>query len=116
MRSVVAELQKACGHPHLLQDFRPAEAPSLARRIAASGKLRVLDELLPRLRAAGQRVLLLCHSNAVRAVTFVCCPARVLAPAPAPTAPRACTLCAAAIAGYVRAATDHMHLLMRRML
>ena len=66
MRSVVAELQKACGHPHLLQDFRPADTPPLAKRVAASGKLRVLDELLPRLRAAGQRVLLLCHSNAVR--------------------------------------------------
>ena len=72
MRSVVAELQKACGHPHLLQDFRPADAPPLARRIAASGKLRVLDALLARLRAAGQRVLLLCHSNAVRGACSAC--------------------------------------------
>ena len=67
MRSVIAELQKGCGHPHLLQDFRPADTPPLARRIAASGKLAVLDALLRRLHAAGQRVLLLCHSNAVRA-------------------------------------------------
>lgn len=68
MHNVVAELRQLCSHPHLLPDFRLQEAPSLAERLAASGKLQLLHQLLPRLRAAGQRVLLLSHSNVVRSL------------------------------------------------
>lgn len=65
MHNVAAELRKVCNHPHLVPDFRPQDSPSLVERVAASGKLQLLDQLLPRLRAAGQRVLLLSQSNTV---------------------------------------------------
>lgn len=63
MRSVVAELRKVCTHPCLIQDFEqaPASGPAavLAERLAASGKLQLLDRLLQLLKADGHKVLLL---------------------------------------------------------
>ena len=72
MYNVVAELRKLCDHPHLVPDFRPQDTPGLAERLAAAGKLQLLDQLLPRLQAAGQRVLLLSHSNLVRLLASAC--------------------------------------------
>ena len=66
MHNVVAELRNVCNDPHLGGDSRPADNTSLAERLAASGKVQLLDKLLSRLQAARQRVLLLCQSNAVR--------------------------------------------------
>ena len=66
MHNVVSELLGVCNDSHLGTDARPTEHTSIADRVAASGKVQLLDKLLPRLQVAGQRVLLLCQSNAVR--------------------------------------------------
>ena len=51
---------QVCDHPFLLPDFEPTTAGS-AGALAASGKLVVLDKLLPHLHSHNHSVLLLSH-------------------------------------------------------
>ena len=55
------ELRKLCGHPYLLNDVEPkslSEAEGVRAFVEASGKLKMLASMLPKLKAAGHRVLI----------------------------------------------------------
>ena len=57
--NIVAELKKVCNHPYLFPGAESsAEADVLGALVRNSGKMRLLDALLARLRAAGRRVLI----------------------------------------------------------
>eukprot|EP00915_Cephaloidophora_sp_WS-2016_P005689 GHVH01007539.1.p1 GENE.GHVH01007539.1~~GHVH01007539.1.p1 ORF type:complete len:1527 (-),score=279.53 GHVH01007539.1:475-4848(-) len=57
LQNMVMELKKVCNHPYL--SFPPDDRESKLKNIAnSSGKLSLLDELLPRLKAMGSRVLI----------------------------------------------------------
>ncbi|UPR01886.1 SNF2-like ATP-dependent DNA helicase [Chloropicon primus] len=54
------QLRKACIHPYLFLDsmYPPYEPEDPAELVRASGKFHLLDRVLPKLKAAGHRVLL----------------------------------------------------------
>jgi hypothetical protein len=54
MNNVMMHLRKCCNHPYLFQDRYTVDEAM----VRASGKLELLDRLLPKLKAAGHRVLL----------------------------------------------------------
>ena len=70
LRNVLMQLRKACVHPYLVrgvedadEEARRGDAPDTAsaradRLVAASGKLALLDRMVPRLIAGGHRVLI----------------------------------------------------------
>jgi hypothetical protein len=67
LRNIVMELRKCCNHPYLIrgveeietQDLIPSGEESLMRHLVeASGKLVLVDKLLPVLREKGHRVLI----------------------------------------------------------
>jgi SNF2 family DNA or RNA helicase len=50
------QLRKACNHPYLfLNEYEPMDQEEL---VTASGKMMILDNVLPKLKATGHRVLL----------------------------------------------------------
>ncbi|KAG5175317.1 P-loop containing nucleoside triphosphate hydrolase protein [Tribonema minus] len=57
LMNLLLQLRKVCNHPYLLADFEGDDGGAEAL-VAASGKLQLLDRMLPRLRADGHRVLL----------------------------------------------------------
>ena len=71
LQNAAMHLRKVCAHPYLFLDrlqppYAPADAAELVR---ASGKLALLDDALPKLRATGHRVLL--FSQMTRALDVV---------------------------------------------
>uniref|UniRef100_A0A7S2ZJK9 Uncharacterized protein n=1 Tax=Rhodosorus marinus TaxID=101924 RepID=A0A7S2ZJK9_9RHOD len=61
LKNILMELRKCCNHPFLVSDTEPADlAPEQRLRmlINSSGKLQLLDRMLPRLKEQGRRVLL----------------------------------------------------------
>ena len=62
--NVAIQLRKVCNHPYLLRGVEDKEVNHLAENeyletfIKASGKMVLLDKLLPKLRAGGHRVLI----------------------------------------------------------
>jgi SWI/SNF-related matrix-associated actin-dependent regulator of chromatin subfamily A member 5 len=63
LQNLCMQLRLVCGHPEMLLDDEhapqdDAPAPSLPEFVAASGKLKVLDRLLARLKPAGNRVVI----------------------------------------------------------
>jgi len=89
-----------CAHPYLFLDrLQPPYAPAdPAELVRASGKLALLDAALPKLRAAGHRVLLFSQARPAAGAQLRAwgrvrvhgrgAPGRP-APAPAPSAPEA---------------------------
>lgn len=56
LQNAAMHLRKACNHPYLfLPEYEPEDPEELVR---ASGKLELLDRILPKLKATGHRVLL----------------------------------------------------------
>ncbi|KAK9805875.1 hypothetical protein WJX73_000130 [Symbiochloris irregularis] len=56
---ILMDLRKCCNHPLLLDDARFAgPSPPVAKLVADSGKLRLLDRMLAKLRAEGHRTLI----------------------------------------------------------
>ena len=63
---------QACNHPYLVPDCEPGETginPQAEQKalVAASSKMALLHRLLPKLKAAGRRVLLLSQMTKVAA-------------------------------------------------
>ncbi|KAJ8905446.1 hypothetical protein NDN08_001953 [Rhodosorus marinus] len=61
LKNVLMELRKCCNHPYLVSDTEPADlGPEQRLRMLtnSSGKLQLLDRMLPRLKEQGRRVLL----------------------------------------------------------
>ena len=64
--NVMMQLRKCCNHPYLLEGVEELELAGVAplpevihsKLIAASGKLVLIDKLLPRLRSEGHKVLI----------------------------------------------------------
>ena len=57
------QLRKCTNHPYLFEEADPG--PTDERLVEASGKLRVLDRLLPKLQAAGHRCVLFSQFTSV---------------------------------------------------
>lgn len=73
------QLRKACNHPYLfLNEYEPMDPEEL---VTASGKMMILDNVLPKLKATGHRVLL--FSQMTRVLDIL----QVLAPPPLPFSP-----------------------------
>lgn len=62
LNNVVMQLRKVCNHPYL---FSPEGYHINENIIRSSGKLVLLDEMLPKLKAAGHRVLMFTQMTAV---------------------------------------------------
>jgi ATP-dependent helicase STH1/SNF2 len=60
LSNIVMELKKACNHPYLFWLHARPEVPC-AEVYRASGKFELLQHVLPKLRAAGHRVLIFCQ-------------------------------------------------------
>ncbi len=59
LQNLVMQLRTCCNHPYAFPGAEPEEGPRSADELAeASGKLKVLDRLLTRLKAGGHRVVL----------------------------------------------------------
>jgi SNF2 family DNA or RNA helicase len=66
LMNVMMQLRKCCNHPYLLEgveemelrDVPPSPEEIHSRLIAASGKLVLIDKLLPRLRSENHKVLI----------------------------------------------------------
>jgi len=58
LQNLVMQLRMCCNHPHLFPGAAPEGAVSADELAMASGKLKVLDRLLCRLKASGHRVVL----------------------------------------------------------
>ncbi|CAM9927804.1 unnamed protein product [Ectocarpus sp. 13 AM-2016] len=62
LMTLLGHLRKACNHPHMLVDVERSvgetEAQTVDYTVAASGKLALLDRMLPRLQAKGHRCLI----------------------------------------------------------
>ncbi len=57
-------LQKCCNHPYLFKNAEPpVESPEEEHKllVEASGKLKLLDKMLPKLKERGHRVLIFSH-------------------------------------------------------
>ncbi len=67
LQNAAMHLRKACNHPYLfLSTYEPHDPEELIR---ASGKLELLDRILPKLQATGHRVLL--FSQMTRALDII---------------------------------------------
>lgn len=67
LQNAAMHLRKACNHPYLfLPTYEPDDPEELIR---ASGKLELLDRILPKLKATGHRVLL--FSQMTRALDII---------------------------------------------
>jgi len=59
LQNIVMQLRKSCNHPYLFDGVEDRSLPPLGEHlINNSGKLRLLDKLLPRLKERGSRVLI----------------------------------------------------------
>eukprot|EP00897_Mesotaenium_endlicherianum_P001443 jgi/Mesen1/1326/ME000013S00815 len=58
LQNSAMQLRKVCNHPYLFLDRLGYEPAQRAELVRASGKFLLLDRLLPKLRAAGHRILL----------------------------------------------------------
>lgn len=65
LNNVVMQLRKVCNHPYL---FAPQGYQVNENIIRSSGKLELLDRMLPKLRAAGHRVLMFTQMTAVMTI------------------------------------------------
>jgi superfamily II DNA/RNA helicase len=65
LNNVVMQLRKVCNHPYL---FSPEGYHINEKIIRSSGKIELLDRMLPKLRAAGHRVLLFTQMTAVMTI------------------------------------------------
>lgn len=65
LNNVVMQLRKVCNHPYL---FAPQGYEINENIIRSSGKLELLDRMLPKLRAAGHRVLMFTQMTAVMTI------------------------------------------------
>lgn len=65
MNNVVMQLRKVCNHPYL---FSPEGYHTDENIIRSSGKLELLDRMLPKLKAAGHRVLMFTQMTAVMTI------------------------------------------------
>ena len=66
LQNLVMQLRTCCNHPYLFPGACPADGLSSASELAAaSGKLKVLDRLLTRLKAAGHRVVIFSQFTAM---------------------------------------------------
>ena len=65
MNNVVMQLRKVCNHPYL---FSPEGYHINENLIRSSGKLELLDRMLPKLKAAGHRVLMFTQMTAVMTI------------------------------------------------
>jgi SNF2 family DNA or RNA helicase len=65
MNNVVMQLRKVCNHPYL---FSPEGYHINENIIRSSGKLELLDRMLPKLKAAGHRVLMFTQMTAVMTI------------------------------------------------
>jgi SNF2 family DNA or RNA helicase len=65
LNNVVMQLRKVCNHPFL---FSPEGYHIGAKIIRSSGKFALLDQMLPKLKAAGHRVLLFTQMTAVMTI------------------------------------------------
>ncbi|KAK9808854.1 hypothetical protein WJX72_005149 [[Myrmecia] bisecta] len=64
LNNVLMALRKACDHPYLFDGQEPkglSEQEALRMLIAASGKLAMLQRMLPRLITEGHRILIFCQ-------------------------------------------------------
>jgi len=70
--SLRARAGQVCAHPYLFLDrLQPPYAPAdPAELVRASGKLALLDAALPKLRAAGHRVLLFSQARPAALATL----------------------------------------------
>jgi SWI/SNF-related matrix-associated actin-dependent regulator of chromatin subfamily A member 5 len=61
--NIIMQLRKVCNHPYLFEGAEkgPRDGTTGEDIVANSGKMVVLDKLLPKLRAAGSRVLIFCQ-------------------------------------------------------
>lgn len=65
LNNVVMQLRKVCNHPYL---FSPQGYHINESIIRSSGKIELLDRMLPKLRAAGHRVLMFTQMTAVMTI------------------------------------------------
>jgi SWI/SNF-related matrix-associated actin-dependent regulator of chromatin subfamily A member 5 len=56
--NVVMQLRKCCNHPYLFQGAEPEPYTNGEHLITNSGKMMLMDKLLPRLKQQGSRVLI----------------------------------------------------------
>jgi len=57
-------LQKCCNHPYLFKNAEPpVDTPEEEHKllVEASGKMKLLDKMLPKLKERGHRVLIFSH-------------------------------------------------------
>jgi len=75
LRNIVMELRKCCNHPYLIKEVEHIETEGLDEEaqmknlIEASGKLVLVDKLLPRLKENGHKVLI--FSQMIRVLDIV---------------------------------------------
>eukprot|EP00180_Rhodochaete_pulchella_P003546 Plantae.Rhodophyta-Rhodochaete_pulchella.ctg6157.p1 GENE.Plantae.Rhodophyta-Rhodochaete_pulchella.ctg6157~~Plantae.Rhodophyta-Rhodochaete_pulchella.ctg6157.p1 ORF type:complete len:1056 (-),score=215.73 Plantae.Rhodophyta-Rhodochaete_pulchella.ctg6157:35-2833(-) len=75
LRNIVMELRKCCNHPYLIKGVEQIETEKLddeslmRNMIEASGKLMLVDKLLPRLKENGHKVLI--FSQMIRVLDIV---------------------------------------------
>jgi len=65
LNNIVMQLRKVCNHPYL---FTPEGYHINDTIIRSSGKLALLDEMLPKLKAAGHRILMFTQMTAVMTI------------------------------------------------
>jgi ATP-dependent helicase STH1/SNF2 len=65
LNNIVMQLRKVCNHPYL---FSPEGYHINENLIRSSGKFALLDEMLPKLKAAGHRVLMFTQMTAVMTI------------------------------------------------
>ena len=61
--NILASLRKCCNHPYLFDGAEPEPFIEGEHLVEASAKLLLLDRLLKRMKARGDRVLLFCQST-----------------------------------------------------
>jgi len=71
--NIITELKKTCNHPFLFESaeesYRGRDVDAVERLVATSGKMKILDKLLTRLKATGHRVLI--FSQMVRVLDII---------------------------------------------
>lgn len=60
VNNVIMQLRKVCNHPYLFPDL-DREGEPLDNLIRTSGKFVLLDNILPKLKKTGHRVLMFCQ-------------------------------------------------------
>ena len=60
LNNMLMQLRKVCNHPYLFPEIDPGAASGATDEsiVSASGKMKLLDALLPRLKKAGHKVLI----------------------------------------------------------